>query len=554
MCLLNPLFCFTVDGIILLPVLYVQPHQLRPIPGLPPYPLMFILLEMITRCSPLPSTRRHCHLMLLHLMQGLCSHPPAAVVPSMAAEVPLLGALVTCSKTVLTTNWNFTDLAAVIKLQLVMGCQVLELLGGMMDGLGGAGGSKQQHSQKQLQELQQHGGAQRQSQDPQCRQQQGQQRQQNEAQVASYERQCEGVEQQQQQQSGSQGQEQSAQPEPQSGQRGQGQGSGSQRQEKQQSGRSEQGEGVGSERQQEQQSGWWEKGEGSGAQQQEQQQSGQREQGEGSGNLSLEEQQGQDQKTQQQVLQKFQQLVVALAIEYLEHGRFKTQQQQQRFQTPMQGAELSNMDEWDAYRAAAQPVVQVMVEAFAAATRAVEQQNGKFGKGRGSKGLWATAVSTEARAAAAAHLDSAPVFSAVDAAEKSCAANVIAVAILDQISMALQAAEASGKKTVKVDFGGEVLASLLESVLTTEAGIGIVTAAMRTAPKASVKAAVLTVGHDSAGIAAAAGGQPQALLEGWPHGQEQGQGPGGQQQHSSGQEQGQGSGGERQQQHSGGQE
>ena len=121
---------------------------------------MFILLEMIPRCSPLPSTRRHCHLMLLHLMQGLCSHPPAAVVPSMAAELPLLGALVTCSKAAMMTNWSFTDLAAVIKLQLLMGCQVLELLGGVLEGVGVrvglehfmqqevGGGQKQAHQQQ----------------------------------------------------------------------------------------------------------------------------------------------------------------------------------------------------------------------------------------------------------------------------------------------------------------------------------------------------------------------------------------------------------------------
>ena len=99
-------------------------------------------------------------------MQGLCSHPPAAVVPSMAAELPLLGVLVTCSKAMLTTNWSFTDLAAVIKLQLLMGCQVLELLGGMLERLGsegckdGSSGSQQQQhgrAQGQPQEQQQGG-------------------------------------------------------------------------------------------------------------------------------------------------------------------------------------------------------------------------------------------------------------------------------------------------------------------------------------------------------------------------------------------------------------
>ena len=421
-----------VDGITMLPVLNVQPHQLRPIPGLPPYPLMFILLEMITRCSPLPSTRRHCHLMLLHLMQGMCSHPPAAVLPSMAAEVPLLGALVSCSKAMLTTNWSFTDLAAVVKLQLLMGCQVLELLGGMFEGLGGARDSQQQHSrvQQQLQELQQQGGAQPQSQEQQSRQQQqqGQQNQQDGTQLESSERQCEG-EKQQQQQSSSQ----------------------------QQSGHWEQGQQSGSQRQQVQQSAWHEQGKGSGSQQQRQQEEPRRrwELGEGSGAQPLGEQRGPDQKAEQQAQKRFEQLVLALGTEYLDGCR--SQQQQQHSQTSMHEVQLSDVDEWHAYAAAARPAVEVIVDAFVVATNAAEKEKlAELGEE-----LWASAVAAAARAAAAAHLDSAPVLAAVDAADKAGAAEAITVAMLEQVIVAMEAAMASGKGTVKVDIGAE--AAVLES-------------------------------------------------------------------------------------------
>ena len=440
----------------MLPVLNVQPHQLRPIPGLPPYPLMFILLEMITRCSPLPSTRRHCHLMLLHLMQGLCSHPPAAVVPSMAAGLPLLGALVTCSKAAMSTNWSFSDLAAAIKLQLLLGCQVLELLGGMLEGLGGAGGSQQQHGVPQQQ-----GGAQHQSQEPQCGQQQGQQHQQNGTQMESHERQHEGEEQQQ--------------------------WSGNQRHEQQRSGREEQGRESGSQ----------------------QEQSGQLEQGERSGS------QRQEQQRQEQAQQQLQQQMVKLATGYLEHLR--SQKQQQHFQTPMQ--QLSDVEEWDGYSAAAQPAVEVIVDAFTVAAATAEQGMNEAAKVGEPDKLWGSGVSAAVRAAAAAHLDSAPSLAAVDAADKAGVANVITLAIMEHVLMAMQAAIAAGKgkKTLKLDFGGEVLASMVESVSATKAGLAVMIAALGAAAPAAAAAAVAAmtnVGSNSAGTVAEAGVLPGELLEG----------------------------------------
>ena len=293
------------------------------------------------------------------------------------------------------------------------------------------------------------------------------------AQVASHEQQCEGERLQQQSDCG--------------------------RQQEQQSRRVEKGRESGGQWQQEQ-SGQWEKGEGSGSQRQEP-------------------------ETQQQLEQH----VVKMATKYLEHLRSqKQQQQQQHFQTPMQ--QLSLVEEWDAYCAAGQPTNQVMVAAFGAAATTAEQEMNKRGSVGESDEQWASAVTAAVQAAAAAHLDSAPALAALDAADKADAADAITLAVMEHILMANQAAIASGKKIVKVDCEGRVLASMLESVLATKAGLAIVAAALHTAAATAVVTvggesaaaagtaagvgAAPTVGSNSAETVAKAGGLPEGLLEG----------------------------------------
>ena len=386
-------------------------------------------------------------------MQGLCSHPPAAVVPSMAAEVPLLGALVTCSKAVLTTNWSFTDLAAVIKLQLLIGCQVLELLGGMFEGLGGTGDSQQQHSgrQKQLQKLQQQGEAQYQSEEPQREQQQGQQHQQNGAQGASRDWQCEAQKQQQQ---------------------------------------------FGSQRQQEQQVRRQEKGEGSEGQA-----------------LKMQEGQQQEREQQQQDVVEW----ATKYLEWRRGKHQQQQQQEQNSQTRMQELELPDEDEWGVYSTAAEPAILVVAEAFGVAATAAEHEVSKPANGERSSAIAAAArAAAAAHLDSAPLLAAADAADRAGAAEALAAAFMETVTTAAKaVTTPSRKKQKANRK--EADYRAAAFAAVKSVLSTESGLALLAAAMQTAAPsgEAAGVGAVLTAGRESAGtVAGAAGGLPKGVLEG----------------------------------------
>ena len=256
-----------------------------------------------------------------------------------------------------------------------------------------------------------------------------------------------------------------------------------------------------------------EQGQQSRSQRQQKQQNGGQEQGRHSGVQTLERLQGQQherqqqQQAQQEQQQAQQKHVIEWAADYLEGRRSKQQLQ------------LPYVEDWDAYAAATEAAVGAMVEAFGVAAAAAQQEVDKPATVGESDGKRARAVAAAVQAGAAARLDSDPIFAAADAADRAGAANVLATAFLEKIVTAAKAAATSSRKNVntsrkvvQANFYATALAAV-ESVLHTEAGLALVTAAMQTASVAGpAVAAVLTVGDEGAGTVA--GGWPHGLLEG----------------------------------------
>ena len=113
-----------------LPLLPLSPQHLRPTPGLTTPPLMFILLEMITRAASATS-HPHVTLTTLHMLTSL-THPtrlnPISATSSLAAALPLMGGLVSISKAVGAVNWGLQPQVLGYQLQLLLAKQVLQLV------------------------------------------------------------------------------------------------------------------------------------------------------------------------------------------------------------------------------------------------------------------------------------------------------------------------------------------------------------------------------------------------------------------------------------------
>ena len=89
---------------------------------------MFVLLEMILRSSKDSSTTLQAMHLLAHLMLNTSEIAAAGQSPSMAANLPMLGALVSSSKAYKAASFSFAQWCMATKLQLSLAIEVSRLL------------------------------------------------------------------------------------------------------------------------------------------------------------------------------------------------------------------------------------------------------------------------------------------------------------------------------------------------------------------------------------------------------------------------------------------
>ena len=112
-----------------LPLVSLPLNQLQVIPGITADPVMFVLLEMILRSSKDSSTTLQAMNLLTHL-----THPSryqlaaAGQNPTMAANLPMLGAVVSSSKACKAASFSFAQWCMATKLQLSLAVNIFNLV------------------------------------------------------------------------------------------------------------------------------------------------------------------------------------------------------------------------------------------------------------------------------------------------------------------------------------------------------------------------------------------------------------------------------------------
>ena len=111
-----------------LPLVSLPLDQLQIIPGITADPLMFVLLEMILRSSRDSNTTLQAMNLLTQLMLNTNGIAAAGQSPTMALNLPMLGALVSTSKAYQAASFSFAQWCMATKLQLSLAIEVSRLL------------------------------------------------------------------------------------------------------------------------------------------------------------------------------------------------------------------------------------------------------------------------------------------------------------------------------------------------------------------------------------------------------------------------------------------